>query len=111
MRFRLYIFLLVLFSCSSSDNAVLVTNSGKTQGTYYHIKYMSDYGNDYNFQIDSILQEVDSSLSVYKSYSLISRLNNGEKLNTDTLFNTVFFSAKKFFWKVKVILIVQYHLL
>ena len=101
MRFRLYFFLLVLFSCSSSDNAVLVTNSGKTQGTYYHIKYMSDYGNDYNFQIDSILQEVDSSLSVYKSYSLISRLNNGEKLNTDTLFNTVFFSAKKVFLESK----------
>jgi len=58
---------------------------------------MSEYGKDYHLQIDSILQEVDSSLSIYKSYSVISKLNIGEKVKTDTLFNTVFMAAKKVF--------------
>ncbi len=97
MRNIFYLFFLILFSCSFSDNTILVTNSGEAQGSYYHIKYMSAYGEDYHFQIDSILQEVDSSLSIYKGYSLISKLNNGEQLRTDTLFNTVFLAAKKVF--------------
>ena len=95
MRNIFYIFLLILYSCSSSDNTILVTNFGEAQGTYYHIKYMSDNGEDYYFQIDSILQEVDSSLSIYKPYSLISRLNRGEKLRTDTLFNSVFLASQQ----------------
>ncbi len=97
MRDLFYLFLLIFFSCSSSDNQLLVINSGETQGTYYHIKYISHYGEDYKFQIDSILQEIDSSLSIYKKYSLISRLNRGEDLKTDTLFNTVFAGAQKVF--------------
>lgn len=72
-------------------------NSGEAQGTYYHIKYLAEYEKDYKFQIDSILQEVDSSLSIYKKYSLISRLNMGEELKTDTLFNAVFLAAQKVF--------------
>ena len=101
MRYISYLFFLIIFSCSPSDNAVLVTNSGEAQGSYYHIKYMSDYGKDYHLQIDSILLEVDSSLSIYKSYSVISKLNIGEKLKTDTLFNTVFLAAKKVFLESK----------
>ena len=90
-------YLLFFISCSYSDNTVLVANSGEAQGSYYHIKYMSEYGEDYHLQIDSILQEVDSSLSLYKSYSLISRLNNGEQLKTDTFFNAVFMAAREVF--------------
>ncbi len=97
MRKFFYLFLLILFSCSSSDTTILVTNSGEAQGSYYHIKYMSENGEDYQFQIDSILQEVDSSLSIYKDYSLISKLNKGEDLKTDTLFNEVFLAAQKVF--------------
>jgi len=95
MRNIFYLLILTLLSCSSPDNTILVTNSGEAQGSYFHIKYMSDYGEDYYFQIDSILQEVDSSLSIYKPYSLISRLNRGEKLRTDTLFNAVFLASQQ----------------
>ena len=101
MRKIFYLFILALSACLSPDNTVLVTNSGQAQGTYYHIKYMSNYEQDYHFEIDSILQEIDSSLSIYKSYSLISRLNNGEKLKTDALFNTVFIASKKIFLESK----------
>ena len=87
--------IVVLFSCSSSDNRILVTNSGEAQGSYYHIKYMSVNADNYKLQIDSILLEIDSSLSIYKDYSLISRLNNGENLKTDSFFNQVFNTANK----------------
>ena len=88
-------FIIILFSCSSSDNRILVTNSGEAQGSYYHIKYMSANGDNYKSQIDSILLEVDSSLSIYKDYSLISKLNNKKKKKTDSIFNQVFNAANK----------------
>ena len=97
MKNILYLFLVILFSCSSYDNIILITNSAQAQGSYYHIKYMSENGMDYQFQIDSIFLEIDSSLSIYKDYSLISKLKNGEDLKTDTLFNEVFLVAKKVF--------------
>ena len=73
----------------------MVKNSGSAQGTYYHIQYMSYGGKDFHFQIDSIFREIDSSLSIYKEYSLISKLNNGQNLKTDLLFNEVFLAAEK----------------
>ena len=98
MRKIFYLLILTSFlSCLSSDSNILVTNSGQAQGTYYHIKYMSSFGEDYHLQIDSILKEVDNSLSIYNSNSLISRLNNGEKLKIDSLFKRVFLSANKVF--------------
>ncbi len=95
MRFIFYLIFLIFFSCSSKDNNVLVYNSGEAQGSYYHIKYMSDNGLDYHSDIDSIFMKVDSSLSIYKKYSLISRLNSGEIFKTDSLFNIVFNAAKR----------------
>ena len=97
MKNILYLFLLILCACSSSDNRILVKNSGEAQGAYYHIQYMSNGGKDFHFQIDSIFKEIDSSLSIYKDYSLISKLNKGEDVKTDTLFNTVFKGAQKVF--------------
>ena len=73
----------------------MVTNSGEAQGSYYHIKYMSMLGEDFHSQVDSILLEVDSSLSIYKDYSVISKLNNREIVTADTLFSEVFLAAKK----------------
>ena len=81
-----------LFSACSTD---LVENKGITQGTSYTIKYISEEGEDYKQQIDSLLLEIDSSLSTYKEYSLISRLNKGEKIKIDNYFKDVFDAAKK----------------
>jgi thiamine biosynthesis lipoprotein len=50
--------------------------SGKAQGTTYHITW---YAHDSTFgqqQIDSILQKIDTSLSIYNPQSLITRFNN-----------------------------------
>jgi FAD:protein FMN transferase len=97
MRIIYYLFILMLCACSSSNNRILVKNSGEAQGSYFHIQYLSDYGENYKSQIDSIFLEIDSSLSIYKHYSLISRLNKGKDIRTDVLFNTVFMQAKKVF--------------
>ena len=97
MKNILYLFTLILCACSSSDNRILVKNSGEAQGSYYHIQYLSENGENYKSQIDSILLEVDSSLSIYKDYSLISKLNKRENIKTDTLFNAVFLGAQKVF--------------
>ena len=95
MKNIFYLFTVFFFSCTSSDNTILVANSGKAQGSYYHIEYMSEMGENLHSQIDSILLRVDSSLSIYKDYSLISKLNNGEQLKTDSLFNEVFIAANQ----------------
>ena len=93
MKNIFYLFLLFLWACSPSDTTILVTNSGETQGTFYHIKYKSEKGVSYQVQIDSLLAEIDSSVSIYKPYSIISKLNRGEKVQTDDIFNSVYFDA------------------
>jgi len=97
MKNILYLFLIILCACSTFDNRILVKNSGQAQGSYFHIQYLSENGENYKLQIDSIFLEVDSSLSIYKEYSIISKLNKGKDVKTDTLFNTVFRGAQKVF--------------
>ena len=93
MKNVIYLFVLVICACSTSNNRILVTNSGETQGTYYHIKYLSPKGESFKFQIDSLLAEIDSSVSIYKPYSIISSLNKGEEIKTDKIFNLVYFDV------------------
>jgi thiamine biosynthesis lipoprotein len=70
---------LFLAACASQQkDEVLVRNVGFAQGTTYSLLYMSEDEGDYQEGIDSILLVIDSSLSTYKEYSLISRLNQGD---------------------------------
>ena len=93
MRNLSYFVFVLLLGCSSSDNRILVKNLGEAQGSFYHIQYLLEDGINYKIQIDSILLEVDSSLSIYKEYSLISQLNKGANIKTDAMFNEVYHSA------------------
>ena len=86
-------FILLFFSCDKSEQMVLVQDVGEAQGTFYNIQYLSENGKSYKIQIDSLLKRVDSSVSIYKSYSIISKLNNGEKVQTDDIFNSVYSEA------------------
>ena len=95
MKHIIYFFIIFLIACSPSSKRVLVQNIGEAQGTNYHIQYLSDGGINYKNQIDSILLEIDSSLSIYKQYSLISKLNSGEDIRTDSFFNIVYRAAKR----------------
>jgi thiamine biosynthesis lipoprotein len=58
---------------SSSSKKIYIT--GFTQGTTYHITYYAADSIVTKFQIDSILNTIDSSLSLYKPYSLINKFN------------------------------------
>ncbi|MHA4808001.1 FAD:protein FMN transferase [Flavitalea flava] len=50
--------------------------TGPAQGTSYHITYYAKDNMVTQGQLDSVLDKIDSSLSIYKPYSLISRFNN-----------------------------------
>lgn len=49
--------------------------SGFAQGTTYHITYYAEDSLIHQTQVDSILNSLDSSLSIYKPYSVISQFN------------------------------------
>ena len=90
------IFIFLLISCESEkSNSILVSDSGQTQGTYYHIKYMIEDGESLKKNIDSLLIVIDNSLSTYNPNSLISRINNGEIIATDSMLRTVFRAANE----------------
>ena len=93
MKKSYIIILFGLLSCVSNDNKILVSNSGEAQGTYYHIKYLSKDAEDFYLKIDSLFAEVDSAVSIYMPNSIISRLNKGEHVRTDTIFNKVYDDA------------------
>jgi len=97
MQYILFIVILSLFSCTESNNKILVKNTGIVQGTFYHIQYLSEDGKNYINQIDSIFHEIDSSLSIYKGYSLISKINNQESVKTDVLFKEVYNASREIY--------------
>lgn len=51
---------------------------GYAQGTDYSIKYFADSALIAKEGVDSILMKIDSSMSLYKPYSLISKFNSSE---------------------------------
>ena len=97
--FKVWSFIILIFlliSCESEkSNSILVSDFGQTQGTYYHIKYMIEDGESLKKNIDSLLIVIDNSLSTYNPNSLISRINNGEIISTDSMLRTVFRAANE----------------
>jgi len=65
-----------VFGCQ--NNSQQITNYGLAQGTTYNIKYISADGKDYQPQIDSILIDIDRSMSLWVASSIISRINRGD---------------------------------
>jgi thiamine biosynthesis lipoprotein len=72
--------LCVLFTSFSFKNDIQkIQLTGFAQGTSWHITYYAKDSIITKAQIDSILVKLDSSLSIYKNYSLISRFNRAKK--------------------------------
>ena len=80
----------LLFGCQRATmNTIKI--SGKAQGTTYHITYLAGLYSNYREEIDSILQEIDLSLSTYNAGSVISRINrNDTTVLVDAYFTDVF---------------------
>lgn len=74
------IFLLFSFSFSFTETSTFkkIQIDGLAQGTTYHIIYYATDSLVGKSQVDSILARIDSSLSLYKSYSLINQFNQSQ---------------------------------
>jgi FAD:protein FMN transferase len=71
--FSIIILTLIIFSCSTGK---LVKFTGFAQGTTYSISYYDRDGKNYQHEVDSILNDFNSSVSIYDSASLISKINS-----------------------------------
>lgn len=94
LLFLLPLFLPALLASGPGRELRAFHLSGKAQGTTWQITYYAadslvTYG-----QITALLDQVDSSLSIYKPYSLISRFNNSDTgILMDRHFRTVVAAA------------------
>ena len=83
---------LIIYSLSFSATTDIqkIQLTGFAQGTTWHVTYYAQDSIVKKIQVDSILTRLDSSLSIYKKYSLISRFNKGKKsIRGDDHFATV----------------------
>ena len=80
-RYNCAIFILCIFIISFSYKKDIhkIQFSGFAQGTTWHVTYYAEDSIITKTQIDSILTRLDSSLSIYKNNSLISRFNQAKK--------------------------------
>lgn len=86
IRTTLYIMTALLaVSCGrkTGDGPTVSRFDGFTQGTTYHILVKSDGPLHMEKEIDSLLTEVDNSMSLYNPQSLLSRLNRNETDSAD----------------------------
>ncbi|WPR70857.1 FAD:protein FMN transferase [Flavobacterium sp. NG2] len=86
----LFIVFILLTGCTSNQNKI-IKFEGNAQGTTYHITYLSNEGILYKTAIDSLLTDIDASMSTWVPNSIISKINNNEKnVEVDDYFRTVF---------------------
>jgi FAD:protein FMN transferase len=73
--------LLILFASAAIkyEERKAIRINGFAQGTTYSITYYAADSIVLKSQIDSILNKIDSSVSLYKPYSLINQFNNSSK--------------------------------
>ena len=95
------LFILLLLSCEEKQSErEEVKVEGLAQGTSYHVTYISSTGFNYQRAIDSLLIEIDNSLSTYQPRSVISRFNRADSTQSiDIFFKEVFEMAKEVYQK------------
>jgi thiamine biosynthesis lipoprotein len=93
----------IISSCRVSRRAELLSRAykieGFAQGTSYQITYYAESAIISSSSINQLFSELDSSLSIYKPYSLINQFNNSANglIMDDHLFKVVLRSMK--IWK------------
>lgn len=66
-----------LCSCTTQDKEIQIKYHGKVFGTFYSVIYYDRDTSVYQQHIDSVLQELDQSLSIYNPKSIVSKINQG----------------------------------
>ena len=84
--------ILFIYSC---NNSRLTNLTGLVYGTTYNIQFYSNTNENFSKEIDSILNEIDNSMSTYKPNSIISKINKNQESKIDYHFKNVFNSSKK----------------
>ena len=88
------IFLVLLLACGTDEPVKKeIKVSGYAQGTTYSVVYISHDGISHQRSIDSLLIEIDNSMSTYNKNSLISKWNksnDGDKIKFDENFVQVY---------------------
>ena len=72
-----FISFIFFLRCSEVSNKTIKI-TGEAQGTTYQITYFSEEKSNYKTEIDSLLKDIDLSLSTYVPASIISRINNND---------------------------------
>jgi len=74
-----FVVVLLLFSCGEeAPTKKELKITGYAQGTTYSVIYISEDGINHQRSIDSLLIEIDNSMSTYNKNSLISKWNKSE---------------------------------
>ena len=90
-----FIGIFVCISCSDTDNIAPVKLEGNALGTTFHITYFDIQNRDFSYQIDSLLNRINKSLSTYIPSSDISKINRGDtSIVVDAYFKEVFYKSK-----------------
>lgn len=94
---RLFIVIVLFFiSCTRDKSAEKINLVGEAQGTYYNIIYFDHQNRDLQFEIDSLLDDFDLSVSLWVPNSLLSRINNNDtSVIPDKYFTDNFYLSKK----------------
>ncbi len=89
-------FLLFASACSFNKPNTPVKLLGEAQGTYYSIIYYDSQERDFQFEIDSLLDAFDESVSLWVPESILSKVNNNsEDVILDEYFVNNFNLAKR----------------
>jgi thiamine biosynthesis lipoprotein len=91
--FFLIALIFLLWNKKNIYNQQFVQDKGKIFGTYYNITYKNE--KSLKIEIDSVLNCVNNSLSIFNEASVISKINRNEHTKTDTFFEKVFFKAQE----------------
>ena len=94
---RLYIvIILYLSSCVGDKSDQQINLIGEAQGTYYNIIYFDNLNRDLQFEIDSLLDDFDQSVSLWVPGSILSKVNNNDTaVRLDKYFTDNFYLSKK----------------
>jgi FAD:protein FMN transferase len=87
MKIRnLWFWLIIASIWACQDQAKYVYNQGYVYGTVYHIVYESPDGEDFSDEIEDQLEKYNRIFSTFDSASVISRVNNNQPVDPDSLF-------------------------
>jgi FAD:protein FMN transferase len=90
----LFLIFLSILACNKPKKTEYIRIAGLAQGTTYHIAYENSPGKNLQGSVDSILNEIDNTLSIYNPKSTITRINaNDENVTVNDLFKKVFYKS------------------